>query len=88
MIANSDPTFVLPMPCQGTGASPFNAVSPFFKMPSTACNSAEPQHNNPAARDGKNIFSWRPDLENVLIDALELSIEDVISRQQKQQLPT
>ena len=85
MIANSDPTFVLPMPCQGSGASPFNATSPFFKMPSTACNSVETQHINPAAGGGKNVFSWRPDLENVLLDALELSIEDVLSRQQKQQ---
>ena len=28
MIANSEPTFVLPMPCQGYGASPFSTTSP------------------------------------------------------------
>lgn len=27
------------------------------------------------------VFSWRPALENVLLDALELSVDDVLARQ-------
>ena len=43
--------------------------------------------NKLGASAGKNVFNWRPAMENVLLDALELSIEDVLSRQQKQYEP-
>ena len=78
MIKTSEPTFMLPSPCQGSGSSPFVGTSPFFQLPSTSsdCCTVETKHK---------MFNWRPALENVLLEALELSVVDALSHQQRQE---
>lgn len=71
-MTTAEANFVLPSPCQGSGASPFYKLP---EAPTAVCHSASTHHKY------GNVFNWRPDLENVLLDALELSIDDMLSRQ-------
>jgi len=69
----TDFSFKLPLPCQGTGA-----VS-HFNLPNTSTEHSVSHQTRRNSEIQNDFFDRRPDLEDMLLDALELSMSDYVS---------
>ena len=73
---------MLPSPCQGAGATMVPKL--LEAQTNVTMNQA---YNSGSLTVGKpqrsQVFNWRPDIENVLLDALELSMDDLLERHTK-----
>mmetsp|Transcript_31783 Transcript_31783/g.39532 ORF Transcript_31783/g.39532 Transcript_31783/m.39532 type:complete len:89 (-) Transcript_31783:776-1042(-) len=75
LAADSEPMFKLPSPCHGHGPAP----TLYSEMKASGVSQVNSERHS-AAWQAKEMLNRRPDIEDVLLEALELSVNDVLSR--------